>query len=66
MAIAERVYESVKGLPATAAQEVLDFASFLAEREARRDDRALMLAQQSALGDWDTAEDDAWNHAPAV
>lgn len=66
MAVAERVYESVKGLPATAAQEVLDFANFLAMREARREDEALMLAQQSALGDWDNPEDDAWNDAPAV
>ncbi len=66
MAIAWRVYESVKGLPAPAAQEVLDFANFLAEREARREDRALMLAQHSTLGDWDNEQDDAWNHAPAV
>lgn len=66
MAIAERVYESVKGLPAPAAQEVLDFAIFLAEREAKREDRALMLAQQSSLGDWDNEDDDVWNHAPAV
>lgn len=66
MLIAERVYESVKGLPAPAAQEVLDFANFLAEREAKREDRALMLAQQGSLGDWDNEDDDAWNHAPAV
>jgi len=66
MAIAERVYASVKGLPAPAAQEVLDFANFLAEREAKREDQAFMLAQQSTLADWDNADDDAWYHAPAV
>jgi hypothetical protein len=66
MAIAERVYESVKGLPAPAAQEVLDFADFLAECEAKREDRAIMLSQQRTLGDWDNDEDDAWNPAPAV
>ena len=66
MTNAELVYESVKRLPAPAVQEVLDFAHFLAEREASREDRALILAQQSAALDWDNACDDAWNHAPAV
>lgn len=34
--------------------------------ENYREDRTLMLAQQSATGDWDNEDDDAWNHAPAV
>jgi len=66
MTIAELVYQSVKDMPPPAAQEVLDFVQFLAEREANREDRALILAQQSAVGDWDNEDDDAWNHAPAV
>lgn len=66
MDLAELVYESVKDLPQSAAQEVLDFAHFLAQREASREDRDLMLAQQSALADWDNSENDAWNDAPAV
>jgi hypothetical protein len=64
--LAELVYESVKDLPQSAAQEVLDFAHFLAQRQASREDRNLMLAQQSALADWENSDDDAWNDAPAV
>lgn len=66
MDLAQLVYESVKDLPPSAAQEVLDFARFLAQREAAREDRELLLAQQSALADWDNPDDDAWNDAPAV
>jgi nitrous oxide reductase accessory protein NosL len=66
MDLAELVYESVKGLPSSAAQEVLDFARFLAQSEASKEDRDLPLAQQSALADWDNPDDDAWNDAPAV
>lgn len=41
---AELVYESVKNLPQSAAQEVSDFARFLAQREASQEDRDLLLA----------------------
>jgi len=66
MNTAELIYESVKRLPSPAAQEVLDFANFLALRESCREDQALMLAQQSATDDWDNEDDDVWNHAPTV
>lgn len=66
MNTAELIYESVKRLPSPAAQEVLDFAYFLALRERCREDRELMLAQQSATDDWDNEDDDSWNHAPTV
>ena len=66
MNTAELIYESVKKLPSPAAQEVLDFAHFLALRESCREDRELMLAQQSATGDWDNEDVDVWNQAPAM
>lgn len=66
MNVPELVYESVQKLPAPAAREVLDSALFLAQREARQEDQDLMLAQQSALGDWDNADEEVWNHVPAA
>ena len=53
-------------LPDEAAREVLDFAQFLLLRESARDERDLISAQQRSLDDWDSAEDDIWNDAPAV
>ena len=50
----------------TAAQEVVDFAEFLLQREAAREDRQLSAAQHPAMTDWDNADDDGWNDAPAV
>ncbi len=64
--IAEQIVESVERLPDEAAREVLDFAHFLLLREATREDRDLISAQQVSLSDWDNADDDAWNDAPAV
>lgn len=66
MDVATLIYESVKSLPESTAQEVLDFAYFLAQREASQEDRDLLLAQQGALADWENEDDDAWNDAPAV
>ena len=34
--------------------------------ENYREDRTLMLAQQSATGEWDNEDDDVWNQAPAM
>ncbi len=31
-----------------------------------REDRTLMLAQQSATSEWDNEDDDVWNQAPAM
>ena len=45
---------------------MLDFARFLAQREASQEDRDLLLAQQGALADWDNEDDDLWNDAAAV
>ena len=64
--VAEKLLECVDQLPETTAQEVLDFAEFLLQREAVREDRELSSAQQPSMTDWDNADDDAWNHAPAV
>lgn len=64
--IAEQIVESVERLPDEAAREVLDFAHFLLLREVAREDRDLTSAQQGSLNDWDNADDDWWNDAPAV
>lgn len=64
--IAERIVESVERLPDGAAQEVLDFAQFLLQREAASEDRDLIAAQQESFRDWNNAADDVWNDAPAV
>jgi hypothetical protein len=64
--ITQEIVESVERLPDEAAREVLDFAQFLLRRESAREDRDLISAQQRSLDDWDNAEDDIWNDAPAV
>ena len=64
--ITQQIVESVERLPDEAAREVLDFAQFLLLRESAREDRDLISAQQRSLDDWDNAEDDIWNDAPAV
>ena len=67
--IAEQIAESVERLPDKAAREVLDFAHFLLLRESTREDRDLISVisvQQVSLSDWDNADDDVWNDAPAV
>ena len=61
--IAEQIAESVERLPDEAAREVLDFARFLPLREAAREDRDLISAQQVSLSDSDNADDDVWNDA---
>ena len=64
--ITQEIVESVERLPDDAAREVLDFAQFLVLRESAREDRDLISAQQRSMDDWDNAEDDIWNDAPAV
>ena len=48
------------------AQEILNFALFLRQREEAREWQNLMLAQAESLNDWDNAEDEVWNNVPAV
>ena len=64
--IAEQIVESVERLPDSEAREVLDFAQFLLQREAGREDRDLITAQQESFKDWNNTDDDVWNDAPAV
>jgi len=64
--ITQEIVESVERLPDEAAREVLDFAQFLLLRESAREERDLISAQQRSMDDWDNAEDDIWNDAPAV
>jgi len=64
--VATKLMACVDQLPEAAAQEVLDFAEFLLHREEGREDRELSSAQQMSMSDWDNADDDVWNDAPAV
>jgi len=64
--ITQEIVESVERLPDEGAREVLDFAQFLLLRESAREERDLISAQQRSMDDWDNAEDDIWNDAPAV
>ena len=66
MNLAEKIYQTVKPLPESIAQEVLDFALFLRQREEHSEWQNLMMAQSSALMDWDNDEDEVWNDVPAA
>ena len=66
MNLAEQLYQTVKPLPETLVQEVLDFALFLQQREESLEWRNFMLAQASSLDDWDNAEDEVWNDVPGI
>lgn len=66
MSLAELIYQTVKPLPESIAQDVLDFALFLRQREQSLEWQNLILAQSSALADWDNAEDEVWNDVPAA
>lgn len=61
------ITQSLIGLLANSnAQEILNFALFLRQREEAREWQNLMLAQAESLNDWDNAEDEVWNNVPAV
>jgi hypothetical protein len=47
-------------------QEVLDFALFLRQRDENTEWQNLMLAQTSALADWENDEDEVWNNVPSI
>jgi len=66
MNLAQQLLESVQTLAPDSVREVIDFAQFLAQRQASREDNDLMMAQQTALTEWDNPDDEAWNHAPAI
>lgn len=66
MSLAEQVYEAVMPLSESMAQEFLDFALFLRQREEIAGWLNLQLAQSSALQDGDNQEDEVWNDVPAV
>jgi Protein of unknown function (DUF2281) len=66
MNLAEQIYQTVKPLPESVAQEILDFALFLRQREENAEWQNLMLAQSSSLADWNNEEDEVWNDVPAT
>lgn len=61
MSLAEQIYQTVKPLPEPVAQEILDFALFLRQREENAEWQNLMLAQSSSLADWDNKKNAVWN-----
>lgn len=65
--LAQKIFETVAQLPTPLAQEVLDFADFIAQRAqqgAHKDWHDLQNAQTTALADvWDNQEDEVWNGA---
>jgi len=66
MSLADQVYQTIKPLPESMVQEVLDFALFLREREEKAEWQNLMTAQTISLADWDNAEDEVWNNVPSI
>lgn len=66
MSLAEQLYQTVKPLPESMVQEILDFALFLRQREAAAEWQNLMHAQTHSLTDWDNAEDEVWNNVPSI
>ncbi len=64
MTTADHIYDEVKTLPESLAQEVLDFIEFLKTRSERSRATDLMRAQEACLAAvWDNPEDDVWNDA---
>jgi Protein of unknown function (DUF2281) len=62
MQLSELIYERVKTLPEPLALEVLNYISYLNDKEARQDINELMKLQQQSLDAiWDNPEDDVWN-----
>ena len=66
MNFAEQIYQTVKPLPEPAAQERLDFALFLRQREENSEWQNIMLAQSISLADWNKEEDEVWNDLPNI
>lgn len=63
-ALAQKVFEAVQSLPDAQAREVLDFATFVAQRARTAAWHDLQNAQLSALTElWDNDADEVWNDA---
>jgi hypothetical protein len=66
MSLAEQVYQTIKPLPDSKVQEILDFALFLREREEKAEWHNLITAQTISLADWDNLENEVWNNVPSI
>lgn len=66
MNLADQLYETVRPLPDTLIQEVIDFALFLKQREEQAEWQNLQQAQTLSLHDWNNPEDEVWNDVPAI
>lgn len=64
MNLVEQIYQTVKPLPESVAQEILDFALFLRQREENAEWQNWMLAQTISLAEWKNEEDETWNNVP--
>ena len=64
MSTVERIYQEVRRLPESLAQEVLDFVGYLEIKHGLRDVQSedLKAAQEPAMRRvWDNLEDEVWN-----
>ena len=63
MDTAEQIYEAVKPLPESLAQEVLHYVEFLRIKfEHKEEDPSFLLAQETSMRQvWDNPEDEVWN-----
>ena len=62
--LTQKILETVSQLPDDQAREVLDFATFVAQRNGLGDWHDLQNAQLTALTElWDNDEDEVWNEA---
>jgi hypothetical protein len=64
MSTAERIFKEAQKLPATLAQEVLDFIGYIEIKHGLRDrlTEELKQVQEPAMHHvWDNTEDEVWN-----
>ena len=62
--LTQKILETVSQLPDDQAREVLDFATFVSQRNRLSDWHDLQNAQLTALTElWDNDEDEVWNEA---
>ena len=62
--LTQKILETVSQLPDDQVREVLDFATFVSQRNRLSDWHDLQNAQLTALTElWDNDEDEVWNEA---
>lgn len=65
--VLQEIQQRAAVLPLALQSELLNYTIYLAQKaQEAREWNNLMLAQASALTDWDNAEDEVWSDAPAI